>query len=392
MTPAHRPTDRRPHHGRRSRRPATVAVAVALCLALVAAACGSDDEAATDGTAAAPGTTLAEGRFPPGTTVRLLTHDSFNLSEDVLADFEAETGLEVEIVRGGDAVTVVNQAILTAGRPQGDVLFGIDDNLLAAASEAELFLPYEPAALDEVPDELEPDTDLGVTPIDVGDVCVNYDRAWFDERDVEVPTTLGDLVDPAYEGLLVVEDPASSTPGLAFLLATVAAYGEDGWLDWWEQLADNDVAVTAGWEQAYYGEFSGGSGEGQRPLVVSYATSPPAEVVFSEDYEATGELPEEAPTGVITDTCIRQVEYAGVLRGTEDEAAAQALVDFLLSPEVQADIPLQMFVTPVLEGVEVPEVFTRFAADPAERLSVPYEDVAANRDEWVQAWTDVVVR
>ena len=295
-------------------------------------------------------------------------------------------------MRGGDAVTVVNQAILTAGRPQGDVLFGIDDNLLGAAADAELFIPYESPALDAVPDELERDPALGVTPVDVGDVCVNYDRAWFAERDLVPPTDFDDLVDPAYEGLLVVEDPAQSTPGLAFLLATVASQGEDGWLEWWQRAADNDVAVAAGWEQAYYGEFSGGSGEGDRPLVVSYATSPPAEVVFSEGYEATGELPDEAPTGVVTATCIRQVEYAGILRGTQDEAAARALVDLLLSPAVQADIPLQMFVTPVRDGVELPEVVTRFSAEPGERLAVPYEDVAANRDEWVQAWTDVVVR
>jgi thiamine transport system substrate-binding protein len=357
-------------------------------VALLAAGCGGDgDDEATGGSAGTTGTT----GVPVTTTVQLVTHDSFNVSEDVLAAFTAETGIEVEILRGGDAVGMVNRAILTAGSPEADVLFGIDQSLLEAAREAELFDPHEAADLDRVDPEVVVDPDYRVTPIDRGDVCVNYDRQWFAEADVAVPETLEDLADPAYDGLLVVQNPATSSPGLAFLAGTVEVFGEGGYLDYWDGLVANDVAVEDGWEQAYYGRFSGGSGEGDRPLVVSYATSPPVEVVFSEAYEATGELPDEAPTGVLADTCIAQVEYAGVLRGTDEPEAAGALVDFLLSEAFQADVALQMYVEPVREGIELPEVFTRFSGEPESVIEIDPVEIGGQRDAWVTSWTEAVL-
>lgn len=380
----------RPVRGRRA-----LAAAVATALALVPVACGEDDapeSTSADATmGAGPGAT-----FPPGTTVRLVTHDSFALSDEVLAELTAQTGIELEVLRGGDAVTTVNQAILTAGDPQGDVLFGIDDNLLTAAYEADLFVPHVSPRLDAVPDELEVDAEHRVTPIDRGDVCVNYDVEGLADRGLEPPSSLAELADERYAGLLVVQDPSTSTPGLAFLSATIAAdrAGElpGGWQAFWQALADHDVVVADGWEQAYYGEFSGGSGEGSRPLVVSYATSPPAEVVFSEPYATTGELPDAAPTGVVEATCVRQVEYAGVLRGTEAPAAAGVVVDWLLSESVQADVPLSMFVWPVRDDTPLPEVVTAFAAVPTEPYVLSAEEVGAERDAWVDEWTDIVLQ
>ncbi len=227
-------------------------------------------------------------------TVRLLTHDSFALSEGVLDAFTEETGIEVELLQGGDAGTVVNQAILTNGNPQADVLFGVDSTFLTRALDAELFVPYEAEGIDEVDEALRLDDQHRVTPIDYGDVCLNYDKAWFEEHDVAVPTSLDDLVDPAYADLLVVENPATSSPGLAFLLASIEAFGADGWEAWWDDLRANGVEVVDGWETAYNSSFSGGgASEGTRPLVVSYASSPPAEVVFADPPL------EEPPTGVI---------------------------------------------------------------------------------------------
>lgn len=397
-----------PHRSRTpqgGRRVLAVAVAGLFALAGAVAGVGCGEEPAddatgpglspTDGAAGPRPTTGTAPSFEPGTTVRLVTHDSFDVTEDVLASFEEQTGLEVEIIRGGDAVSMVNQAILTAGDPQGDVLFGIDDNLLAAAFDAELFVPYEPAALDHLDPDLDVDDQHRVTPVDRGDVCVNYDVAGLAERGLEPPASLSDLADEAYAGLLAVENPATSTPGLAFLAATVAADAAGdlpgGWQAYWEALVANDVVVSDGWEEAYYGEFSGGSGEGNRPLVVSYASSPPAEVVFSEPYASSGELPGSAPTGVVEGTCVRQVEYAGVLRGTPQPEAAAALVEFLLSEELQADIPLTMFVWPARTDVELPEVYSRFATRPADPYTVDPERVAAERDEWVDVWTDLLL-
>lgn len=322
-----------------------------------------------------------------GTTVRLLTHDSFAVSDGVLEAFTEETGIEVELIQGGDAGTVVNQAILTNGNPQADVLFGIDSTFLTRALDADLFVPYEAAGLDQVDDALLLDDEHRVTPIDYGDVCLNYDKAFFAERGLPVPTTLQDLVDPRYKDLLVVENPATSSPGLAFLLATIEAEGEDGWEAWWTALRANGVQVVDGWEEAYNSAFSGGgASEGTRPLVVSYASSPPVEVLYADPPV------DEPPTGVIDASCYRQVEAAGILAGTDHEDAAGKLIDFLLSERFQADVPLSMFVFPARSDVELPALFAEHAAQPTEVFEMPAEDIDAHREEWIDRWTDLVVR
>ncbi len=365
----------------RRRRPRVAALAALAAVLLVLAACGGDDEASTG--ADAPDAPDEE----VGGTVTLVTHDSFNVSEDVLASFTEATGIEVRLLPSGDAGTVVNQAILTKDDPQGDVLFGIDNTFLSRALDEDLFVAYESPALSRVDPAVVLDDEHRVTPIDTGDVCLNYDVAGLDELDVAPPETLEDLVDPAYDGLLVVENPATSSPGLAFLLATIAEFGEDGWQDFWTGLRDLDVEVAAGWEEAYYGSFSGSAGSsGDRPVVVSYASSPPAEVIFAE------EPLDEAPTGVVTGSCYRQIEFAGILAGTEREAEARLLVDFLLSDAFQADIPLNMFVYPVVEDVELPAEFVEFGAQPEDPYLLDADRVAEMRDTWIEEWTELVLR
>lgn len=324
-----------------------------------------------------------------GDTVTLVTHDSFAVSDEVLERFTDETGYRVQVLRGGDAGVVVNQAVLSQGNPQGDVLFGVDNTLLSRALEEEVFEPYEAAGLAEVADEVQLDAEQHrVTPVDTGDICVNHDRAYFADRDLDPPETLDDLADPAYRDLLVVQNPATSSPGLGFLLATVAAYGADGWPEYWQRLVDNGVEVVDGWEQAYNERFSGtASGTGDRPLVVSYASSPPVEVVGSAD-----ERPAEAPTGVATGTCFRQIEFAGLLAGAENPEGGRALLDYLVDLPFQEDLPLQMFVHPVREDAELPEVFTRYGVEVAEPLSVPPQQIAEHREQWVDEWTSLVVR
>lgn len=344
-----------------------------LLVALVAAACGGSSSGEVGS---------SDDTTPEVTTVRVLTHDSFSVSDEVLADFEAESGIRIEIVNAGDAVQVVNQAVLTAGNPQGDVLFGIDNNTLTRAYDADLFVPYESPELAQVPDDLQLDPQHRVTPVDVGDVCINYDRAWFADAAIPVPTTLGDLTDPRYKDLLVVENPSTSTPGLSFLLATVAEYGPDGWSSYWKDLQSNGVAVADGWETAYNDLFSANGRSGNRPLVVSYASSPPFEVT---DPAATP--PDQAPTGVIPGTCYRQIEFAGILRGAGDVDAAQQVVDFLLSIPFQEDVPEQMYVYPANDQAALPEIFTTYSATITDPYQLTPEDVGANSSAWVVDWT-----
>lgn len=359
----------------RSRSIITTATAL-VGAALLLSACGGSAEEVT---ASEPADTTPS-------TVRLLAHDSFVVSEDLLAQLTADTGITLEIISGSDAGTMVAGAVLAAGNPTADVMFGVDNTLVSRALDAGVFQAYTSPELAAVTPALQDDTSGGlVTPIDYGDVCVNIADAALADAGAPSPTTLDDLIDPTYRDMLVVEDPGTSSPGLAFLLATIARYG-DGWQDYWSALRENGVSVAASWTDAYYGEFVGG-GEGDRPLVVSYATSPPAEIVYAEDPK-----PEAPSTSSMTDGCYRQVEYAGVLAGTGNEAGAQKVIDWLLSEPVQADVPLSMFVFPAREGTPLPQVFTDFAAAVEDPLQLPSDEVAANLGTWLADWGTVMGR
>jgi thiamine transport system substrate-binding protein len=328
----------------------------------------------------------AASAAPEPTTITLVTHDSFAVSKSVLKAFEQQTGITVKVLQSGDAGAALNQVILTESNPIGDVFFGVDNTFLSRALDAGVFAKYAPSALSTVPKEYQLDPSHRLTPIDHGDVCINYDKQWFADKKLAVPTTLDDLAKPAYKGLLVVENPATSSPGLAFQLATIAKYGEDGWRDYWSKLRDNDVKVDDGWESAYEGDFTQGGNQGSYPLVVSYASSPPAAVYYSKPQ------PKTSPIGTMLDSCFRQVEFTGVIKGTEHRAAARKLVDFMLSERFQADVPLQMFVFPVRDGTPLPAVFTKFAEVPEQPLSLPAADIGAHRDAWIEQWTDTVLR
>lgn len=325
-------------------------------------------------------------------TVVIVTHDSFAISEDVLLAFEEETGLTVEILRAGDAGQVVNQSILSKNNPLGDVLFGVDNTFLSRALDAEIFVPYESPALENVTEDFLLEDETHVTPIDFGDVCLNYDVGYFEENDLELPESLIDLTQPEYMDMLVVENPATSSPGLVFVLATIAEFGTEGdytFLDYWADLRDNGVLVVDGWSEAYYGEFSApGRDTGTYPLVVSYASSPPVEMLFSDP------MPEEALTGAIVgdNMCFRQIEYAGVLTNANNPDGAQLFIDFMLSETFQSDIPLNMFVYPVVEDIELPELFVEFASLPENPAWVEYELIEEHREEWIQSWTEVMLR
>lgn len=358
-----------------NRRPrAGVRLALALTLAtfaLVAAACsGSDGDRSGDG---------RDGR-----KVVLLAYDSFTPSDGIFDAFTEETGYEVEVVTGGDTGEMVNKAILTKNRPVADVIFGVDSSFVSRALDDGIFAPHTAADIDRVPPELVIDG-APVTPVDRGDVCVNWDIAGLAARGVAPPTDLADLADPRFDGLVVVQNPASSAPGLSFMLATIAEFGEDGWLGYWEKLRANDVLVTDGWDDAYNVQFSGGAGKGPRPVVVSYATSPVAEVVFGDP------RPDTPPTASMVKGCHRSVEYAGVLANAREPEGAALLVDYLLSEPFQADLPLTLFVHPANAAAPLPPEFA-FAAQVDAPLTTEPAAITANRERWTDEWTRTVLR
>jgi thiamine transport system substrate-binding protein len=343
-------------------------LALLLAGALVATACGGDE---------------------PG-SVRLLAYESFPDDPDgpialAFDEFTAETGIDVEVVISGDTGTMVSSAALTAGNPEADVIWGVDNTFLSRAIDADIFEPYEANGLDAIsPDLTAYVPGFEATPVDFGDVCLNYDINALSRADLEPPDSFGDLLDPAYADRLVVQNPGMSSPGLAFLLATIAAYGEEGWEDYWRGLRANGVQVANGWTEAYYGDFTRAGGD--RPLVVSYGSSPPFEVLFAE------EPLDEAASGVVESTCFRQVEFAGILRGSDATEDAEQLVDFLISERFQREIPLNLFVFPANDTVELDPVFVQYATIAENPVAIDPMLIDANRTEWIERWNAAVLR
>ena len=320
-------------------------------------------------------------------SLTVMTHDSFAISEEIIAQFEDEHDVTISFVRSGDTGTALNQAILTKGNPLADVFFGLDNTFLTRAIEEELFIAYPSPMLDQIPEAFKIDPGNFALPVDYGDVCINYDKAYFAAHNLPIPSSLEDLTDPQYAGLLVTQSPATSSPGLAFLMATIAHFGEEGYLDYWQALKQNGLVVVSNWETAYYTNFSGSTGQGPQPMVVSYGSSPAAEVIFAET-----EL-DESPTGSIIgpNTCFRQIEFVGILKNAANPELAKTFVDFMLNVPFQEDIPLQMFVFPVNPQASLPEAFLKHVEIPDQPASLPPELINANRENWINAWMEVIL-
>jgi thiamine transport system substrate-binding protein len=378
---------------------------ITLLLIVLLAACGSQPAGAptsapqptaapADSAGGAPTSAPQPTAAPAGgarRTLTLMTHDSFSVSEEVLKEFEQQANVTVQVLKSGDAGSALNKAILSKNSPLADVLFGVDNTFLSRALKADIFEPYAAPALASIPDRFKLDPANTLLPIDYGYVNINYDKDYLAKNQLPVPAKLEDLTKPEWKSKLVVENPAASSPGLAFMLATIAQFGTSGsytWLDYWRELRANDVLVSDSWDDAYYTHFSGSSGKGPRPLVVSYATSPAAELVFSESKPA----PAEPPTGNLLAGSFLQIEFAGILKGTQQRDLAERLLDFMLSKRFQEDVPLQMFVYPVLPDAAQPDVFKQFAQVPEQPAGLPPEQIDQNREQWLDAWTKTVLR
>lgn len=316
--------------------------------------------------------------------VVLVTHESFALPEPLTTRFEQDTGYQLVLRASGDAGTLTNKLVLSAGNPQGDVAFGVDNTFASRALDKGVFAPYSA----DLPPGAEAyalpgdDAEGGprLTPIDNGNVCVNIDTTWFAREGIAPPESFDDLVDPRYRDLFVLPGAASSSPGMAFLLATIAEYG-DGWQAYWARLMANDVKLTAGWSDAYEVDFTQGGGKGDRPIVLSYDSSP----AFTVEGD-------HSTTRALLDTCYRQVEYAGVLAGANNPDGAEAVIDWLLSPEVQAALPESMYVFPVAADTELPALWASHAIQPEEPLTLDPADIAEHRDQWLTEWSDITSR
>jgi len=371
----------------------TMMMALSLVLAACSAGPGTTTPAANAPAATGPEATqpAAAATVPASSerrTLRVMTHDSFAISEDVLAQFEAHNNVTVQFIKSGDTGTALNKAILSRDNPLADVFYGVDNTFLSRALQEDIFEPYDAPGLADIPADFQLDAEKRALPVDYGDVCLNYDKAYFADHNLTPPQTLDDLLKPEYKGLLVVENPATSSPGLAFLLATIGAYGESGYLGYWKGLQANDLQVVNDWESAYYTEFSGSAGKGPRPLVVSYNSSPVFEVIYAQTPM------DEPPTAAVVgdNTCFRQIEFAGLLKGTQNPDLGRLWIDFMLSTTFQEDLPMQMFVFPVNSQAKLDEAFVKFMQTVKKPVMVDPQDVAARREAWLKDWTATVLR
>lgn len=320
-------------------------------------------------------------------TLTVITHDSFDLSKKLIQDFERANGASLKFIKGGDAGAMVNKLVLSRSAPIADATYGIDNTLLERALDADLLEPYRSPLAASIPREYVLDPQYRLTSVDYGFVALNYDRAYFKSHKLALPQSLNDLTKPEYRGLLVVENPATSSPGLAFLLSTVKTFGEGGYLKFWKDLRDNDALVAAGWDEAYNTEFS--KNGGSRPIVVSYASSPAAEVFYAKTKL------EQSPIAnlLLPGSSFLQIEGVGILKGTKNRDLARKFVDFMISSPVQKDFPTRMWVYPVLPGIALDPVYA-FAQKPtvAQTATLSSKTIAKNASAYIDAWTKVVVQ
>lgn len=359
-----------------------LALTGAATLALTACSLGgSGGSGGADPTSGSTTSAVAAGSCTGDGTLTVLTHESFVLPDEAKAAFEEESGCTLKLVTAGDAGLLTNRLVLTKGSPVADAVFGIDNTFAGRAVAEGVLEEYQPELPEGAADHALPGEGSTVlTPIDFGDVCVNIDDTWFAKEKVDPPVTLDDLTKPEYQDLFVTPGASSSSPGLAFLLGTIGAKGEDGWQQYWRDLVDNGAKITSGWSDAYGVDFTAGEGQGDRPIVLSYASSPPFTVPEGGD---------EPTTSALLDTCFRQVEYAGVVKGTEQPAGARAFVDLMLDDDVQAGIPESMYMYPVSSAVELPEEWARWAKTAEEPLTVDPARIEEQRATWLREWTDI---
>jgi thiamine transport system substrate-binding protein len=328
-------------------------------------------------------TILAQTALAQPTTLTVVTHDSFDLDKKLIAGFEAANKVKVRLIKAGDAGELLNRLILTRASPLGDVVYGLDNTLLPRAAAAGLLSPYRSPNAARIPAAQRLGDGTLLNTVDLGYVAFNYDKAYFQKAKLALPTTLAELSQPQYAKLTVVESPATSSPGLAFLLALNSELGDSGALNWYRTARTNGMKVTRGWSDAYYKEFS--LNKGKYPIVLSYASSPAAEVFYSG-----GKLT-QPPTAVLDlpGSTFVQLEGVGILKGTRQAALAKKFVDFMLSAPVQADFPTRMFVYPSVPGTPLDPVF-KFAQKPD--LKPAGSAVLGRAQALTDAWINEVLR
>ena len=344
-----------------------------LIIAMILSACGPA-AVSTTSTSTAPRTLI------------VMTHDSFSASQSVITSFETANNVKLQFLASGDTGTALNKAILAKDNPFADVFYGVDNTFLSRALAEGIFIPYQSPVLAQIPSKYQLDPQDRALPVDWGDVCVIFDSLYFTQHNLQPPQNLEDLAKPEYKNMLVVENPATSSPGLAFLLTTIGHFGTEKYLDYWTSLVANDVTVENDWSTVFYTDYTISGGD--KPIVISYNSDPAFEVLQSTTSEITPRTQVIASDG----SCFTQIEFVGILHGSQNLDLAQKWVDYMLSPTFQEDLPLQMYVFPVNPNAKLDSTLQKYLVIPNNPAYVNPDEIAANRESWINAWTETVLK
>lgn len=317
------------------------------------------------------------------TEVRLAVHDSFDLPKEILVEFEQKHDAKVSLIKMGDGHEMLNRLIITrSSAPLADAVFGIDNNTIAKAKEAGILAKKQPESAKTVVKLSH------ALPVDYGFITLNYDKKWFADKKIPLPKTLADLSKPAYKNLLVMPNPGTSTPGLAFLLANISGMGEEAAFKWWADMRKNGVKITKGWSDAYNTEFT--LNGGSRPIMVGYASSPAAEVFYSE-----GKLTQPNMGNLfLKGGSYLQVEGAAVLNNAKEPELAAKLVQYLQGPSVQQNVFSYMWVYPAVKGTTAHPmtVHAQVPTKAQQTAQLSSQRVNARQKDWVNRWVRTVIK
>lgn len=298
---------------------------------------------------------------------------------DIVERFEENHGVELVFVSPGGAGSTLSRLVteLDTGGTDADVFLGLADTSLARALDHNVFEPYDPALLSnlsDIPEDILVDNTGHTLPFDYGYIALVYHP----ERigSIALPESLEELTDPRFENKIIMMDASSST-GQAFLMWTIAEFGEDGYLDYWRRLKPNLLTVTNSWSTGYQ-MFE----NGEAPIILSYATDRVVAAVYGGEPEHEILLPQGQ--------AYRQVELMGIVKGTDQRELAHAFIDYVLSPEVQTLLPTANLMYPANPKAELPAVFSDNMVVPENPVILDPQLVDKNLDRWLRDWSRVI--
>lgn len=325
-------------------------------------------------------------------TLTIVTYDIIALSDDMLEEFTNNTGYEINMIRTDDAGGILENLLLTKEAPQADLALGLDNTYLQTALDNCLLGPHSANVPDLDPLALTPYSGEMAVPFDQGYVCLNADIEALEENNVSFPSTLEELTGEQWKGRTAFPSPTTSSPGRAFMTATIDYFERQATMDamtWWEAMADNDAIFTSGWTEAYETHYSGGYGIwgeghiGDAWLTVSYCHSPGVEAYYGGNYTISKAID-------IDYASFHQVEYAAKVNGGGSSSAVDAFIEYLLSDEVNKNMPENNLMYSVLDNEDMPETdgYRYHSPIPSNPSEITAERIDVEMDGWLMDWRE----